>query len=450
MPNPISYRTLAVAAATLAVASAAPGDEYRVYPVPVEAPTFIEPVPPADGRILVVDPAGPASPFGWHDVDGTTGAEFTVPRGNNVHAYEDGDGDHQPPAVEPDCGPPLVCDFPIDFTQPPSASAAASVVNAFYWINAIHDIAALYGFDAAAGNFQVNNYGQGGLDGDELLAEVQAGGFTNGATFSTPPDGQQPRMQIAIFTLTTPARDSALDAGVIAHEYGHGISRRIVGGPSNVSCLLNAEAPGEGISDALALLLTAPAANPAVRGIGTWLLGQPTTGQGLRSQRFDKSPEPNSNTWTYASIAGQTNPFGVGEKWAQFVWYVTGRLEAVHGFDPDLAGRTGTSSDAGNQRALAYLIEGLKMTPCSPGFVDMRNGMLAAATMLYGGEDVCTLWRAFAEVGLGFSASQGSPSSVNDQVPAFDLPEGCEAADPMPFTDGFESGDTSRWSATQS
>jgi hypothetical protein len=43
-----------------------------------------------------------------------------------------------------------------------------------------------------------------------------------------------------------PDRDSDLDAGVIAHEYGHGISNRLTGGPATVSCLNNAEQMGEG------------------------------------------------------------------------------------------------------------------------------------------------------------------------------------------------------------
>jgi extracellular elastinolytic metalloproteinase len=441
-----SAGSLAVAAAVLAV-SPARGATYRVYPVPVEAPTFTAPAPPADARALLLDPAGAASPFGWHDVDGVAGPEYTVLRGNNVHAYDDLDANGQPPAVEPDCGPLLECDFPIDLSQPPGAWVPASVANLFYWNNAIHDVTALYGFDSAGGNFQVDTYGLGGVGGDDVRAESQDGSGTNGGNFATPPDGQRPRLQMFVWTLTTPHRDGSLDAGVVTHEYAHGISARLVGGPANVGCLANAEAPVEGLSDVFALLLTTPAANPAVRSMGTYLLGQAPTGPGFRSQRYDKTPEPNSNPWTYASITGASNAHAVGEKWAQLGWYLSGRLEDAHGFDPDLYGITGTAADAGNVRALYYTTEGLKLAACSPGFVDVRNGLLAAAVPSYGGEDVCLLWAAFAEFGLGFSASQGSANNVNDQVPAFDLPPSCEPADPMPFLDGFESGDTSAWSA---
>ena len=88
------------------------GDSYRVYQGPAESPNHVSPVPPADGRTLVTDPAdATASPFGWHDTNGATGAEFTTMHGNNVHAYEDSDNNNAPPSTEPDCGAGLNCDF---------------------------------------------------------------------------------------------------------------------------------------------------------------------------------------------------------------------------------------------------------------------------------------------------------------------------------------------------
>ena len=425
---------------------------YRVYPLPIEAPTFATPPPPADARTLDVDPHLPSeSPFGWHDTDGASGPEFTDTQGNNATACLDAVAPLQvcDPGGLPDGGPDLIFDFPVDWTMPPSAYSAASVTQAFHTVDRLHDLSALYGFDSVAGNFQVNTYGQGGLGGDPMLVDVQDGQGTICANIAVPADGVPARMQHCIWTLTTPARDGVFDAGVVTHEFGHGISRRIVGGPSNPNCLQNPEQPGEGISDWFALAFTFDAAAPrAVRGLGTYLLGQPPDGTGIRTARYDSNPEPNSNPWSYASVMGSPVPFGVGEKWAQVAWMVQGALVAAHGFEPDLAAFTGTDADAGNLRALAYVIEGLKLTPCLPGFVDARDGMLGAAAILYGGEDVCRLWETFASYGLGFSASQGSPNSINDQVPANDLPPSCENPDPMPFLDDFESGDTSAWSAT--
>jgi len=43
-----------------------------------------------------------------------------------------------------------------------------------------------------------------------------------------------------------PKIDGDLDNGIIAHEYGHGISIRLTGGPSDSDCLNNSEQMGEG------------------------------------------------------------------------------------------------------------------------------------------------------------------------------------------------------------
>jgi extracellular elastinolytic metalloproteinase len=78
-------------------------------------------------------------------------------------------------------------------------------------------------------------------------------------------------------------RDSDVDSGVIAHEYGHGISNRLTGGPSRVNCLNNVEQMGEGWSDFVALTLTTtPADTPLLaRGIGTYVSFLPNDGNGI-------------------------------------------------------------------------------------------------------------------------------------------------------------------------
>jgi subtilisin-like proprotein convertase family protein len=222
----------------------------------------------------------------------------------------------------------------------------------------------------------------------------------------------------------SPARDGDLDNMVIVHEYGHGISNRLVGGPANVGCLGNSEQPGEGTSDWWGLSLTAIASQtgPTARGVGTWLFG--SFPNGIRP--FPYSTNNATNPHTYNSINGAAVPHGVGAVWAQGYWEAYWALVDEHGFDPDTYNFTGTSADAGNIRAKYYLIEGLQNTACSPGFVDVRNGILAAAAAApYNGVDTCTLWGAFAGYGLGFSASQGSSGSTSDQTEAFDLPPTC-------------------------
>lgn len=48
------------------------------------------------------------------------------------------------------------------------------------------------------------------------------------------------------FTLSKPARDGALDAGIVIHEYCHGLSTRLTGGPADSSCLSVGEPAGLG------------------------------------------------------------------------------------------------------------------------------------------------------------------------------------------------------------
>ncbi len=168
------------------------GSSYRIFPQ--ESPD--------DGdRILETNPAdGTASPFGWHDVSGSPGPDFTITRGNNVHAYTDRDASNDAdPGSEPDGGSGLDFDFPIDLNEHPQNYVDAALTNYFRWCNITHDLLYLYGFDEESGNFQGNNSGRGGVGGDDVRCESMDGSFQSNANFSTPAaDGGRPRMQTAI------------------------------------------------------------------------------------------------------------------------------------------------------------------------------------------------------------------------------------------------------------
>ncbi|MGH9310738.1 MAG: M36 family metallopeptidase, partial [Vicinamibacterales bacterium] len=397
-------------------------DQYLVYPRPSESPSHVSPAPPADGRTTVLNPANLlASPFLWHDTNGAAGAEYTILRGNNVHAYEDSDSNNTPPATQPDCGGSLNCTFVLDLEHEPTAYTAAAVANLFYWNNIVHDVQYQYGFDEPAGNFQVNNYGRGGQQNDDVRAEAQDGSGLNNANFSTPPDGARPRMQMYLWNHTSPSRDGDVDNGVIVHEYGHGISNRLVGGPSNTSCLGNPQQPGEGLSDWWSLVYTAKPGDTAAmsRGIGTYPLGQSTTAPGIRGVPY--TTNTSVNNWTYESISGRSVPHGVGAVWAQAMWRVYWALVNEHGFGANLYNAGGGS---GNQRAMLYVNEGLKNTACSPTFADVRDGIIQAAVDNYAGADVCRLWGAFAAFGLGTDAVSGGANSTTP-TNGFNRPVAC-------------------------
>ena len=359
-----------------------------------------------------------ASPYGWHDTNGAAGAEFTVTRGNNVDAYEDGNN----PGYQPDGGADL------DFSGYPFSEVYsganqyedAAITNLFYWNNLIHDIMYLYGFDEVSGNFQENNYGNGGLGSDYVNAEAQDGSGTCNANFGTPSDGSNPTMQMYVCG----DKDGDFDNLVITHEYGHGISNRLTGGPSNSGCLNNSEQMGEGWSDFLGVLLTIEPGDSGtdVRGVGTYLFGQGQGGPGIRTYPYSTDMAVNPQTYnSIMSTGGQ--PHAVGEVWGGILWEVIWALIDEHGFDADIYNFTGdVNQDAGNVMALALVIEGMKLQPCSPGFVDGRDAIFAADVALYGGANECALWDAFAKRGLGANADQGSSSSVSDGTESFDSP----------------------------
>ncbi len=222
-------------------------------------------------------------------------------------------------------------------------------------------------------------------------------------------------------------RDSDLDAGVITHEYGHGVSTRLVGGPGDGACLGSAEQMGEGWSDYLALMLTMKAGDTGAmrRGVGTYLTYEATNGDGIRN--FPYSTSISVYPWTYADLPGTAGEVhNVGEIWTEMMWEMTWNLVDAHGFSPNIYDAAGT---AGNQIAMNLFITGLKLTPCNPGFVQGRDAILAADFQLYPdpanpgrGRHYLPIWTAFAKRGLGFNASQGSANSTTDGTADFTLP----------------------------
>lgn len=391
--------------------------QYQVYALPLEAPSF-------GSRSVLANPSdNTASPYGWHDDNGATGAEYTITRGNNVYAYEDANNDNQP-GYSPN-NASLIFNYPIDLTQAPLVNQDASLTNLFYVCNRIHDVLYPMGFTEAAGNFQANNYGNGGLGNDYVKAEGFDGSGTSNANFSTPNDGASGRMQMYLFTAPTPDRDGSLDNGIVTHEYGHGVSNRLTGGPSNSGCLTNAEHGGEGWSDWLALILTTEPGDTAnggmltqSRGIGTYALNQATTGPGIR--RFPYSVNMAINPQTYANVAASTEIHNVGEIWCDAIWDMSCFLINDFGFNSDP-----TVATAGNNIAMRLVLEGMKLQPCSPGFLDARDAILLADAILYDNAHRCRIWEAFARRGMGVNAIQGSSNSATDQTAGFALPSYC-------------------------
>jgi len=398
---------------------------YRVFRLPVESPSRATPAAPADGRTLVANPENAtASRAGWL----TTANLLTSATNPNV-AIRIATGAGAGTAVSCPAG---VCNFPLNLAQQPSvlANQRAAAANAFYLANSIHDIQYKYGFNEAAGNFQeVNAAGTGGVGGDNVVLNVQASGQCN-ANFSTPRDGGNGTMNMFLCNRATPSRDGDLDASVLLHEYGHGVSTRQVGGPRAGGCLTGQQQAGEGWSDWLGLVYTTRVGDvgTTARGTGTWLFGQPATGRGIRDLPY--STNQAVNNWTYESIRTAGLPHGVGSRWSQAIWEVYWALIAAHGFEADLINFNRTDpNEAGNKRALFYINEGFKNTACAPTFINNRDGIMRVVMDNFGGEDVCTVWRTFAAFGLGTdarSANNQQASAIN----GFAVPAQCRTTTP--------------------
>ncbi|MCC6332647.1 MAG: M36 family metallopeptidase [Myxococcales bacterium] len=244
-------------------------------------------------------PEGPAAlphPTGW--VDGTihgrvsqqlitldhaglsTGDPWLPPgaatlTGNNVRAYADlyyPDGYSPSRDLAGQASAPGVFQYTYDHARDASADDTqrqASLVHLFYVNNFLHDWLYDAGFDERAGNAQLDNFQRGGQERDELLAEgLDWSGCCN-ANMMTPADGRSPRMQMYRWLDQIPSRDSGLDTTIVAHEFGHLVSDRLIGNGTGIANH-QGDALGEGWSDFLACLLLATADDTQVVNNATW------------------------------------------------------------------------------------------------------------------------------------------------------------------------------------
>ena len=366
--------------------------------------------------------------------DGTTrtasrAAEYTITRGNNVWAGIDRDGTNGVDATgSPDGGASLNFNQTLDLAQAPTTTSnqQAAVTNLFYLNNVIHDITYGYGFNEAAGNFQANNYGKGGTGNDAVSAEAQDSSGTNNANFATPADGQTPRMQMYLFDKTTPNRDGDLDATVVLHEYTHGISNRLTGGPADANALVNyqSQGMGEGWSDWMALMLTMKATDTATtqRTIGTYLYGQAANGAGFRRKPYTTDMSVNNQTIDLYNLnASFPEPHDAGELWCDALWDMTWNLTGRYGMSTNLYGGW-SAGQAGNKLAIQLVINGMKLQPSNPTFKEARDAILQADVNLTGGVNADLIWQAFARRGMGLSFDSGTSSNATTVKGAFDAP----------------------------
>ncbi|MEL7492049.1 MAG: M36 family metallopeptidase [Pseudomonadota bacterium] len=310
----------------------------------------------------------------------TSGTQFQFGmQGPNAVAYLDRDANNSPDGLGSVISNETFT-VSANLSQSPTTTQnrRAAIQNLFYWNNRIHDYLEARGFGDNDGNFE---------GADPVLAEAQDGGGFNNANFATPSSGS-PRMQMFLWNLTNPNRDGDLDADIIWHEYGHGVTWRMVG---NMSGSI-AGALGEGNSDVLAILYTN---NDRV---GEYSVNR---SNGIRSSRYSQ----------HRDTLGDFNPSrGVhrnGEIYAAALWELR-RLYRNAGI-------------RNRNTIIGDVVRGYRFTPPQPTYIQMRNGLLQAAPA----SRDCFVWRAFARKGMGIGAQMTVSGGRITLRESFSVPNGC-------------------------
>nr|AJD23139.1 extracellular elastinolytic metalloproteinase [Onygena corvina] len=345
-----------------------------------------------------------ASPYTWQS-DGNT--QYTQTRGNNIAAQDNPDGGEQwENNYRPD-SPELSFVYDYSDSSSPADYKDFAITQLFYTTNVYHDVLYALGFTEAAGNFQTNNGDKGGRGNDMAICNAQDGSGTNNANFATPPDGQPGRMRMYTWTTAEPNRDGDLEAGIVIHEYTHGLSNRLCGGPANSNCLneLESGGMGEGWGDfyATAIRLKQGDTRNTDYTMGEWAANR---AGGIR--KYPYSTNLQTNPYMYADIQNMNEVHGIGTVWATILYEVMWNLIDDHGKNEDIMPNMvdGVPTD-GRMLAMKLVLDGMTLMPCNPTFLQARDSIIDADQALTQGANKCSLMKAFAKRGLGSNARKG-------------------------------------------
>ncbi|MCE7974319.1 MAG: hypothetical protein DYG92_08370 [Leptolyngbya sp. PLA1] len=324
-----------------------------------------------------------------------------------------------------------------------TAQTLVGVVNAFYAANEWHDRTYALGFDEAAGNFQQVNFTGQGLGGDAMEVRTDAPGSgygANGAFWDgRAEDGRPYRIE---YSGGAGGRLSAYDRTVVFHELTHAMAVRLhaqyfIGHPE-------AHGLSEGWADYLALALThEPGDSPHdTYPVFSWAArpnGSPLQHYYFGARTYPYSYHPGINPLTYGFIdPGVTapvipfppvpilneggiprNPHNlnpvrteahfVGQVWCNML--VNCRRELA----VDLA-----DADAANEIMLQLVIDGMKLDPGSPTFIEARDAILQADVLRYGGVHHHAIWDGFWLRGLGHDARGVPGGSTRGVIEGFE------------------------------
>ena len=250
--------------------------------------------------------------------------------------------------------------------------------------------------------------------GDPIIAAIKAANAGTGPAVVG-------KIQLATAPVAFKNADGDFDNGIIGHEFGHGISNRLIS--PNANGLSNAEQMGEGWSDWFAMMMQIKQGDVGTmpRGIATFAVSQPTTGSGIRSFQYCTDMSVNPLTFVNSNAPEPSDPtdtgyrYVIGDFWATTLWDLSWAYISKYGFDSNIYTGTG-----GNNKVMRLVLDAIKlMAPGSPTIVGGRDALFAADQNTTGGQDFCLIGDVFSRRGVGLNASSGSPIDSNDQVESF-------------------------------
>lgn len=289
----------------------------------------------------------------------------------------------------------------VSFAPSSETGADQQVLNAFYFACRLHDLFYLLGFREKDWNFQADNAPQGGTGGDPVRVEVHPGSVQYTANMTTFVEGTSPVLQLGLHEPT--GRHCALDGTVVVHEFCHGVTNRLVGGPSDIRSLDDKQCRGmgEGWGDYFACMML------DVETIGSWLVDDR---EGIRARRYDQDFPADRAHFGKLGAAGFRDEHAVGEVWCGTLLEMTRRVGTLVG--------------------MRLVVHALKLSPANPSFLDMRDAILAAADVLVEVGDLAEdalattregIWAAFATFGMGPSATSDD-ATYRNIAPDFTVP----------------------------
>ncbi|WP_329273063.1 M36 family metallopeptidase [Streptomyces sp. NBC_01451] len=331
------------------------------------------------------------------------------------------------------CGTPLPCSWDQKTPYSWQTNREQNAAQVYYFLGTFHDHleAGPIGFTRAAGNFDSR-------DGDAVQAQTDDGAaikdgmpdedHLNNANMGTPPDGQAPTMQMYL-TGSIPGYNVLQgnfgdDAATVYHEYTHGLSHRLVTDADGVPALNSQQsgAMGEAWSDwyALDFLNNEGLLKDNGRTDGDVTLDAPGWSDELpaRSQALD-CPVGSTSARCHGTAGAGPGGYTYGD-----YGKIAARGPEVHG-DGEIWGETlwDLRDALGSRLTESLVTRAMELSPVNPSFLDQRNAILQADTVVDGGRAHDRIWQVFAKRGMGwFAAALTGDDTRPDED--FSLPPG--------------------------